>query len=210
MAIKIKLSETESRLFCCSKWWGDPDMPADMQYPMYIGEDGEEYPLTFICQIDCADIAETAPDTILPKEGMLYFFAALDEYLGYEVPFHLGLGDWPKGTVKVKYTKSVNPETFESFIMVDENDEPLTAAALKMEFSVCDDEEDGLKLLGVPFNGDVRDSHPEEMNFLQVDSEDETLDGVHIYDCGMFNILLSKDNIENARWSRSLGCLSSL
>ena len=70
MAIKIKLQETDSRLFCCSKWWGDPDMPADMAYPMIQGDDSEDYPLTFICQIDCADLAEICPDSKLPKEGM--------------------------------------------------------------------------------------------------------------------------------------------
>ena len=33
MAIKINLQETETELFCSSKWWGDPDLPADMEYP---------------------------------------------------------------------------------------------------------------------------------------------------------------------------------
>ena len=70
MAIKINLQETDSRLFCCSKWWGDPDMPADMAYPMIQGDDSEDYPLTFICQIDCADLAEICPDSKLPKEGI--------------------------------------------------------------------------------------------------------------------------------------------
>ena len=31
MAIKINLEATENELFCSSKWWGDPDMPADME-----------------------------------------------------------------------------------------------------------------------------------------------------------------------------------
>ena len=60
MAIRLTLNKTERILFCGSKWWGDPDMPHDMQYPMVSAtEDGEtfEYPLTFICQINCEDIA---------------------------------------------------------------------------------------------------------------------------------------------------------
>ncbi len=64
MAIKINLQETEQELFCCSKWWGDPDLPADMEYPLAKAEeDGEEfdYPLTFVCQIDCADIPDLVP-----------------------------------------------------------------------------------------------------------------------------------------------------
>ena len=39
---------------------------------------------------------------------MLYFFAAVDEYAGYDSPVHLGIGEWPIGSVIVKYTKSIN------------------------------------------------------------------------------------------------------
>ena len=42
MAIKLELKRTERILFCGSKWWGDPDMPENMQYPtMQVNEDGE-------------------------------------------------------------------------------------------------------------------------------------------------------------------------
>ena len=34
MAIRLTLSRTQKPLFCESKWWGDPDMPADMEYPV--------------------------------------------------------------------------------------------------------------------------------------------------------------------------------
>ena len=74
MAVRINLSRTESRLFCGSKWWGDPDMPKDMQYPMMKDETGEDYPLTFVCQVDCNDIAPFDPEGLLPHDGMLYFF----------------------------------------------------------------------------------------------------------------------------------------
>ena len=61
MAISLKPRKTESNLFCCSKWWGNPDLPPQAEYPMMkiTEEDGTEgeYPLTFICQIDCEDIA---------------------------------------------------------------------------------------------------------------------------------------------------------
>ena len=83
--------------------------------------DSEEYPLTFRLS-DRLFRKYTAldPSCGLLRKEMLYFFAALDEYLGYETPFHLGLGSWPKGAVKVKYATTVNPETFESYIMVDD------------------------------------------------------------------------------------------
>ena len=65
MAIKLELKKTERILFCGSKWWGDPDMPENMQYPtVEATEDGEtfDYPLTFICQINCEDIAALDPE----------------------------------------------------------------------------------------------------------------------------------------------------
>ena len=111
MAIKMTLQQTERVLFCGSKWWGDPDMPENMQYPtMTVEEDGEkyEYPLTFICQINCEDIAKFDPEGKLPHEGMLYFFAAIDQWLGYESPTEQGAGEWPKGHVAVKYAKAIN------------------------------------------------------------------------------------------------------
>lgn len=209
MAIGIKLSETDSRLFCCSKWWGDPDMPSDMEYPMFRGEDGEEYPLTFVCQIDCAEATTAFPDCGLPEDGMLYFFAAMDEYLGYETPYHLGIGKWPKGATKVKYAKNINPETFESYIMVDDQDEPVTLPAMKMEFFNCDDDADGLKLLGIPSNGDACDNNPSQISLLQIDSEADGLDDVRIYDCGFINFLMKKNELENGWWHSSYGYLSS-
>ena len=83
MAIGFKLKKTERVLFCASKWWGDPDFPEQMEYPTVkvTDEDGDtfDYPLTFICQINCEDIAAFDPENRLPHEGMLYFFGAIDE-----------------------------------------------------------------------------------------------------------------------------------
>ena len=153
MAIRIRLEPTETELFCSSKWWGDPDFPVDMEYPSFpVEEDGEtyDYPLTFICQVDCEDIAPLDPENRLPHEGMFYFFAALDAYAGYDSPIQNGPGEWPKGQVVVKYTKHVNFETFRASILVDDEDRPLTEPALKMTFESCPDDDPGSRLLGGP------------------------------------------------------------
>ncbi len=138
MPISIKVQESEAELFCSSKWWGDPDLPADMEYPTVevTDEDGTyDYPLTFVCQIDCEDLAPLDPEGKLPHQGMFYIFAGLDEYLDqFESPFHNGPGEWPRKMVAVKYTKSINFETFRSAILVDDEDRPLTQPALKMTF----------------------------------------------------------------------------
>ena len=114
MAIKLTLKHSERVLFCGSKWWGDPDMPENMQYPtIEVTEDGEtfDYPLTFICQINCEDIAALDSDGHLPHEGMLYFFAAIDKWIGYDSPTTNDRGEWSKGHFVVKYAKADRKST---------------------------------------------------------------------------------------------------
>lgn len=157
MAIRLNLQKTERILFCGSKWWGDPDMPENMQYPTIeaVDEDGEkmDYPLTFICQINCEDIAPFDKEGRLPHEGMLYFFGAIDEFLGYGSPVENAVGKWPKGHFVVKYAKSINFETFQSCILVDDEDQSLTEPELEITFSECEDGTEGHIML----SGEVSD-----------------------------------------------------
>ena len=150
MAIKLTLEKTERILFCGSKWWGDPDMPENMQYPtMEVNDEGEtfDYPLTFVCQINCEDIAPFDKEGKLPHEGMLYFFAAIDDYIGYESPVQNPVGEWPKGRLVVKYAKAINFETFQTCMLVGDEDEQLTEPELTITFSECEDSENGIKML---------------------------------------------------------------
>ena len=209
MAIKINLEDTEQELFCCSKWWGDPDLPADMEYPTaQAEEDGEtfDYPLTFICQIDCEDIAPFDPEWKLPHQGMFYVFAGLDEYLDLDSPWHNGLGLWDKKQVVVKYTKAINFETFRSAILVDDDDQPLTQPALKMTFEACLDNADCTKLLGFPFFEEVLQEMQGYVNFLQIDSDTA---GLRFYDEGMLNLLYKPADMEAGKWKLVKGYMTS-
>ena len=170
MAIKLELKRTERILFCGSKWWGDPDMPENMQYPtMEVTEDGEtyDYPLTFICQINCEDIAPFDKENRLPHEGMLYFFAAVDDYIGYESPVHNPAGEWPKGRVMLKYAKTINFETFQTCMLVGDEDEQLTENELEIVFSECEDEAEGIKML----SNDLPGNYPDHTNLLKLVSD---------------------------------------
>lgn len=207
----MTLQKSDRVLFCGSKWFGDPDMPENMQYPtVEVTEEGEtyDYPLTFICQINCEDIAPYDKEGRLPHEGMLYFFAALDEWLGYESATHNGLGEWPKGEFVVKYSKSINFETFQSCILVDDEDQPLTDPELEIVFSECDDAADGIKLLGVPFFEDVRQQYPDMINLLQLDENDEI--GLRFYDGGNLNLLMKESDLKFGNWKRGKAFLHSL
>ncbi|MBQ7812330.1 MAG: DUF1963 domain-containing protein [Bacteroidales bacterium] len=204
MAIKINLNKTERILFCGSKWWGDPDMPENMQYPtVQVTEGGEtyDYPLTFVCQINCEDIAGLDPENRLPHEGMLYFFAAIDECLGYETPYRTIIGEWPKGYAVVKYAKSINFETFQSCQLVGDENESLTEPELEMVFEECDDQADGIKLLGLPHGWDVSEVYPEHRNLLQISGCQEA--GLNFGSGLSLNILMKDSDLKFGNWKRS-------
>lgn len=212
MAISLKPRKTDSNLFCCSKWWGNPDLPPQAEYPLMkvTEEDGSEteYPLTFICQIDCADIAPFDKEGLLPREGMLYFFAAIDDFIGYESPEHFGLGKWPKKAVKVKYVKQINMETFNSCILVDDGENELAEPEMAIDFCECGDECDGIKILGRPYFEEVRDQFPDCVSLLQLDEDDDL--EMRFYDCGNLNVLLSESDLKFGNWSHAFGFLHSM
>ena len=201
MAIKINLQETDTELFCSSKWWGDPDLPADMEYPTVevTDEDGTyDYPLTFVCQIDCEDIAPLDPEGKLPHQGMFYIFAGLDEYLDqFDSPFHNGPGEWPRKMVVVKYTKAINFETFRSAILVDDGDCSLTEAPLKMVFEPCPDHAPCTRLLG---------TGPDETmdSFLQIVSGTA---GLQFPDDGALSIQFKPADLAAGKWKLLKACL---
>jgi uncharacterized protein YwqG len=207
MAIRLTAQKSERVLFCGSKWWGDPDLPENVPYPtMTVEEGGEtfEYPLTFICQINCEDIAQYDPEDKLPHEGMLYFFGAVDELIGYESPVRTILGEWPKGRLIVKYAKSINFETFQSSMLVDDDNQSLTDPELEMLFSTCEDDAPGLKLLGKPCLKEA-DKENAFINLIQID-EDETLG---FEKCGwqILNVLMKESDLKFGNWKKTVTVL---
>ena len=200
MAIRLRFNKTERILFCGSKWWGDPDMPENMQYPtMTVEEEGEkyEYPLTFICQINCEDIAKFDPEGKLPHEGMLYFFGAIDELLGYESPTPTCIGEWPKGHFVVKYAKSINFETFQSCMLTDDEGQALTDPELEICFEECGDDAPGIKMLG--YKNDL-------VNLLQIDEDDTA--GFRCENWKSLNVLYKESDLKFGNWKKSTTILS--
>ena len=208
MAIKLTLQHSERVLFCGSKWWGDPDMPENMQYPtIEVTEDGEtfDYPLTFICQINCEDIAPFDPEGRLPHEGMLYFFAAMDKWLGYDSPTQNDKGEWTRGHFVVKYAKAVNFETFQSCMLVDDEDQALTEREMEIVFSNCEDDEKCIKLLGNPSSAQVAEKYPELGNFLQI-VRDTNLD---VEFEGELNLIIKESDLHFGNWKKAVAHLNA-
>lgn len=203
MAIKLELKRTERILFCGSKWWGDPDMPENMQYPtMEVTEDGEtyDYPLTFICQINCEDIAPFDKENRLPHEGMLYFFAAVDDYIGYESPVHNPAGEWPKGRVMLKYAKTINFETFQTCMLVGDEDEQLTENELEIVFSECEDEAEGIKML----SNDLPGSYSDHTNLLKLVSD--SVSGLD-FGSGRLDFVIKNSDLGFGNWKKTKAVL---
>lgn len=197
MAIRLTLNKTERILFCGSKWWGDPDMPENMQYPtMQVTEDGEtyDYPLTFVCQINCEDIAKYDKEGKLPHEGMLYFFAAVDDYIGYESPVENPMGEWPKGRFVVKYAKTINFETFQTCMLVGDEDEQLTEPELEITFSECENDEACIKMLAEVAG------QSDQISLLQLNSDAQG--GIDMQNRTV-NLIIKESDLGFGNWKRA-------
>jgi len=182
-------------------------MPENMQYPTtrVIDEDGEsyDYPLTFICQINCEDIAPYDREGLLPHEGMLYFFAAIDKWLGYDSPTENGYGEWSKGYFVVKYARSINFETFQSCMLVDDSDQSLTEHEMEISFSECADNDECIKLLGLPSSEEIRNNYGSLINLLQIvksENFDLELDGG-------INLMIKPSDLKFGNWKKSVANL---
>lgn len=183
-------------------------MPENMQYPTVSAtEDGEtfDYPLTFICQINCEDIAALDTENRLPHEGMLYFFAAIDKWLGYESPTCNDKGEWSRGHFVVKYAKAINFETFQSCMMIGEEGETLTEPELEICFEKCDDDAEGNKLLGTSNHSSVCEKYPEMLNLLQLDNEKAL--ALDFGEGSILNLLMKESDLRFGNWKRTVAYL---
>ena len=209
MAIGIIFGESGGPLFGQSKWWGFPDMPEDLEYPEvpvreeYVDDDGhdavDEYddPLTFICQIRCSDLAAVDPEGLLPHEGMLYFFAALDYFLGnLDAAVSPGLGEWEAPCFKVLWAPSCENLHTHSILYEDGTEACLPAVPMEFTGGAAGD---GFQLLGRPFYDEVVQEMPGMINLLQIDENDDW--DLRFFDCGMLNFLLTPADLAARRWS---------
>ena len=98
--IEYNLVNEEKLPIGASKIGGDPDLPSDFEWLYYYGESYrgvfDNYPLSFLAQINCKEISQYDKDSQLPSEGMLYFFYELETMTW-------GFSPEDKGSAKVYY-----------------------------------------------------------------------------------------------------------
>lgn len=180
-----------------SKWWGFPDMPEDLEYPEVPVLDEYDDPLTFICQIRCSDLAALDPKGLLPHEGMLYFFGALDYFLGnLDAALSPGMGEWEAPFFKVLYSPTCDNLHTHSILYDDGSEACLPAVPLT--FSAVGSMDDGFRLLGKPFYEEVQQDLPGMISLLQIDGNDDW--DLRFFDCGMLNFLISPADLAARRW----------
>lgn len=189
MAIKLKFTKTDRDLTGCSKIWGCPDLPDCIPYPMVnIQEQGEliEDPMTFLCQIRLEDIASLDTESQLPHEGMLYFFASLDYFLGnLDALVCPGMGEWDSSHFRVLYSPFCEELHSHRIVYNDGSDYGLPAE--EISFEECAASSDGFKLLGLPYYEEVQQEYPGWTSLFQMDESDEW--GLRFFDCGMLSFL---------------------
>lgn len=136
--VKIKLRRSADVIpLCSSKWWGNPRMPGEIEYPHFKDSFGDYYPYNFICQIRLEEVMRVCRRRGLPKAGMLCFFAKIDYFLGRNVPEEeiMRPGICDKDAVKVIYIRDVEGQEFVEHEIVKDDNIPFAPAPLQIEFA---------------------------------------------------------------------------
>lgn len=201
--IRLTTEKTTGQLFGQSKWWGEPDLPETLCYPevSVTDDDGEVYndPLTFVCQLRLDELSEFDSEGLLPHRGMLWFFAALDYFLGdLDTPSYPGMGVWQRQHFRVLYAEDIS--TLHTHHLRYPDGTAASRPAEAVGFSTGHND-DGHRLLGLPFIEEVREAMPGMVSLLQVD-EDERW-GLTFHDCGMLNFLIRREDLKRRRFDRA-------
>ena len=185
-----------------SHFWGFPDLQADIAYPVRRLADGDEDPLTFVCQLRCEELAPLDARGLLPHMGLLSFFAAVDEYLGMEpadAACHAGIGEWASEAFRVIWSPDLT--RLETHTILDADGAPYGLPAEPITFAPAEAGAYGHKVLGRPAYDEVAEQAGAGLlNLLQLDEEERW--GRRFYDCGMLHFLIREEDLRARAWER--------
>ena len=219
MAVQMKLLPADNQVVRGqSYFWDAPQLPKEGNlYPFYKNEDGDEVPMQFICQVNCAELhaelqkgrglaGRLKDNCELPQRGMLYFFGLIDYFLGYDVPYEFGTGWWGDGSVRAVYA-DVAPKLLERQNPYTEDD---MIPPHPIIFSKTDACGDGMRLLGEPFEEEVRMAMPEGWRLLlQLDSDENEHYSLMFHDMGLLYILIEEERLLRGDFSNLRAYMTS-
>ena len=194
-----------------SRFWGNPDLPEGADYPMYTDSDGEQYPYTFICQINLSSLHSFAPNNPLPPKGLLSFFAKIDHYLGYMGDSELGGFISDLSEVKAIYF----PDTgnMREVVLVDDDDTQMSPEEMEIKFAWnVEHLGDEHELFAEPDHRPWETwDHPYEdwVILLQLDSFEGKDFILNFMDFGVLDFLISPKALEKADFSNVRGIVLS-
>lgn len=119
-----------------TKIGGKPDLPPDFEWYYYKGTDYNDdvranRPLSFMAQINCAEIKKYDRDNLLPEKGMLYFFYEL-------MTMEWGFSPDHKGCARVFYYDG-DLSNLKSTELPDDLDEECIIPEIAVEFQTFRD-----------------------------------------------------------------------
>ncbi len=188
-----------------SRFWGNPDLPAGVGYPMYTDDEGDDYPYYFICQINLAELAAFAPENPLPKSGLLSFFGKIDHYLD-----HMAATDCIPGyisdpeDVRVFYFPST--DNMREVVIVDDNNEPTSPDEMAIGFAwsvapLSDDHAFFAEPVHRPW--ETWDPPFEKWKILlQIDSFDGMDFHLNFMDFGVLDFLISPEDLRAGKFDQ--------
>lgn len=183
-----------------SRFWGNPDLPRGVGYPMYVDEDGDEYPYFFICQINLEEVAPFDTEHRLPASGLLSFFAKIDRYMGYfDASDSIGGSISQADAVKVVCFPSC--EDMDEVVLVDDNNSPIAPDEMQIEYAHSAPPLSDEHILFAPpahREWETWDSPYEDWEILlQIDSFEGMDFILNFMDFGVLDFLISPEDLKN-------------
>lgn len=203
--IHLKLSKPFEKLpATASRFWGNPALPEDLEWPGYTDDDGDELDYVFVCQINLEELAPYDTDHALPSSGLLLFFAKIDHYLGHFEYESVGGSVSPVEAVRIIYLPST--DGLVEKVLVDETDTPVSPEELQIDFTYDFDplRDEDTCLFARPDHREWETwDHPYEdwLILLQVDSFSGMDFNLNFMDFGVLDFLISPQDLRKADFS---------
>lgn len=193
----------------CSKMWGGPDLPEDLEFPMFEDEAGDMYHYRFVCQIDCREASKLDTENLLPKTGILYFFARIGYYFTESFDDEpRNIGWWNPADTRVIYVPSNDESKLAEAVLLDDNDEPIAPDDEKITFEQGQAEE-GHQLLGQPLGDSKWLEESGRILLFQLDSCHTAHEDLVFGEGGTMYFTIRKEDLLKKDFSRVQGYLAT-